>query len=121
MNEGAKLSGAPPADETSIGAKRSTALQSAPAGLRLASTSGTRSSLGSGGSGPAASPCPRARGHPSPADATRWVLSLTPPVPAAHHRGRVVSGPSSSASPPWGQRLRRLSDCLGCQAGSHGR
>jgi hypothetical protein len=42
--------------------------------------------------GPAASPYPRARGRPSPADAARWVPSLTPPVPAAHHRGRVGPG-----------------------------
>jgi CoA-transferase family III len=35
---------------------------------------------------------PRAQGRPSPADAARWVPSLTPPVPAAHHRGRVGPG-----------------------------
>jgi hypothetical protein len=53
----------------------------------------SRSSLGyCDGPGPAASPCPRARGRPSPADAARWVPSLTPPVPAAHHRGRVGPG-----------------------------
>jgi hypothetical protein len=34
--------------------------------LRLISTSGTGPSLGCGGPGPAASPCPRARGRPSP-------------------------------------------------------
>jgi hypothetical protein len=33
---------------------------------------------------------------------------LTPPVPAAHHRRRVVSGPPSSASPlPLGETTEK--------------
>ena len=68
--------------------------------FRLTSTSGTRPSLGSGGPEPAPSPCPAPEDAQvcGAADAARWVPSLTPPAPAAHHRGRV--GPVGQ--PPWG-------------------
>jgi hypothetical protein len=91
---------------SSVAAKRSTALQSAAAGLRLISTSGTRPSLGCNGLGPPRLPCPapRARGRPSPGrDGCCPVGAILDTARARRAPSRSSgSGPSSSASPRWG-------------------